>query len=161
MTRSTNLVLLEIANGLSALIKDPELAIKLDSAYKINDQMKIDLENAQKTIEAAATAKIEIAKQKAELVSVEDKIKIAKEIEQSNKKLSEDIAKKEKDIKAAQQEIKKGKSELDALGLSIENKMKELEKFADSLKEREARINDFEQKLRAAAEKSKAALSGL
>lgn len=157
----TDVLLLEIAQGLANLQKDTNLSKKIKDAYALNEAEQKAFEDAQETISKSASFLAEIEKKKSELASVEDRIKAAVAVEEKNKSDAKDL-----DVRAG--EITKLEKDLISRVAEIEKKEKSLMDWEnllvvreESIKAREAENLAFQLKLKSAAEQSRAALNSI
>lgn len=161
MRNQTDILLLKIADGLSELVKNPDLKSKIADAYKLSEDEQKRYEEAQLTIANAEVAKKEIYEQKRLIAQTEDRISAAKLIEERNATCMKDLDAKKRLLDAQQENLNKKEKELLNYSEELNDKSDAIKLGEESLKAKEAGLKEYENSLRAAAAKSQEALAGL
>jgi len=127
-------LLMEIADGLFSLAKEPDLSDKIKAAYALNDAEKTTLDESRAIIANANSIRIEFETTAQKYSDIEDKITQATNIQNNNQD--------------ALVEIDKKTTLYNNKVTEMENNRKDLANFAKSLDAREAELNAREQVIR-------------
>lgn len=129
----TEIILLEIANGLKTIISDGNLDKKISGLYALNEDEQKKFEDAQATIVQADQLKANLAAEAANYSDVSARLAKAEQQEGINNNSLTIIEDAKKDIEASRQ-----KNEEDAK--ANENKATELSKYESDLDERDIEL---------------------
>jgi hypothetical protein len=154
----TNLVLLEIAQGLKELAKNPSLESSIKEAYELTEGEKLAYENALQTIANAESIKAELQAREDAIADIDKRIAEAEKLEAFNEDTLKSIQKQNSEIaraasKNAEDAVKNQKS-LD----EIEAKEAEFAIKLAALNDKEAALNEYESRLNKAASAAQDAL---
>lgn len=154
-------LLMEIAEGLSVLIKNPDLSQKIKEVYALNDAEKIALEEARKTLGDADNLRAELAQEAKKYADMQSKIDKQNTIKKDNSELLEAI-KKERELSTEKMtEITKGLQDLEALSKALDDRGAALDLREKKLNEAFEDLNRQRAEIRSALDKSKTILGGL
>lgn len=144
----TELILLEIAAGLSNLAKNPNLDESIKAAHALTEAEKVKADEARAYIDSSAEIKADLDKQREELSIIDDRLAEVKKIEAFNEDTLRSIAKSNAELKAREEAVakveadnilrEKVQKEKDALQKLEEN---HLQGISADLVEYEARLN--------------------
>lgn len=157
----TNLVLLEIAEGLKKFIQDPNLEQSIKEAYALTEQEKENLAKAQKTLDDADALLADIAKRESELADINKRINEANAIEESNKNQLKDINKLLSQLEAKEKQLEEKEKQIAKSFDDSEIKKAELVKLEASLKDKNNELIEYEARLNRAAAISQEALKAI
>ena len=143
----TELILLEIAEGLQSLAKNPDLSQRIKDAYALSEGEKSQAEEARAIIAKSKEFLDDLEKQKSQYADIEERIKQAERIEQVNNLSAKFLAKEKSE---AERLIAKNSEKLQ----EISNANSALKLREDAViekelanKETENRLKEFEAKL--------------
>lgn len=136
----TELVLLQIAQGLQSLVKNPDLSKSIKAYYELSETEKNQAEEARLLISKAGELRAELQRKEAEIGDVTTLIAQQKAIEKSNKERGEALNKLQGDL-----ERQAEKNEIAAEANRQE--AKRLESVAVALSARESRIKKDEEEI--------------
>ena len=155
------LLLLEIASLLKALINQPDLEKKIKNAYTLNDAEKAQLELSKETIANANALKKELAQKESAYLDIEKRIQENKDLLILKQKVLDDIKqatiannKHDMQIKQQMEELKKTTDFNNQYSGKLAAKEKELKELEQSILNQKADI-------KAAIDKSKLILGGI
>ncbi len=157
----TNLILLEIAEGLKEIIKNPNLEQAIKDAYSLSEAEKTAAEDARAIIDSAAEQLADIEKKKAELAVIDDRIAEANKLELFNENTLKDIAKKNAALLARENIIAKAGQDQEKRTKSIDEKEKALDSREALIFGKNAELIEYEARLNRAAAISQEALKAI
>lgn len=161
MRNQTDILLLKIADGISDLVKNPDLKKKISEAYKFNDEEQKRYVGAQKFMAEVEVIKKEIEAQKAVLDSADERLAKASEAEKSNALVAAELDAERKAIKKEAKSLEEKENVLNDFEKQLSAKEAAISLGEEALKKKEEELKEYEATLRAAAARSQAALAGL
>jgi hypothetical protein len=157
----TNLVLLEIAEGLKKFIQDPNLEASIKEAYALTESEKANVAAAQKTLDDAEKLLADIAKRESELGDINKRINEANAIEELNKQALAKITAENKALDAREKLLKQKEEAIKISFDESEIKKAELVKLEATLKAKNDELIEYESRLNRAAAISQEALKAI
>jgi DNA repair exonuclease SbcCD ATPase subunit len=158
---TTEILLMEIADGLSSLIKQPDLSNKIKEAYALNEAEQKAFEEAKATLSQAESLRAEITQKATKYQDIETKIK-------ENTLLLEDIKKSRSELMAinkinesTKNDLEAEKKALDEVSTALDKRQQKLDEFATALSAQATEIEAKKEEIRLGIEKSRTILGGL
>lgn len=132
----TELVLMEIAEGLSSLMKNPDLSEKISAAYAFNESERQQLEEARNIIATADDVRAQLEEKAKEYDDIGTRIEKEVALKRANEQLLESV-KQERQVH-------------ETMRVKNENKSNELQGYAKELDKKEQRLAAWQSDLEVA-----------
>lgn len=142
MARGTNtdLILLQIAEGLQSLAKNPDLAQKIKDSYALNEAEQKQYEDALATIAKAEQITTDQAKREAAIVDVNILIAKQEKIEAFNDDTAKELSRQSMALQAQASQNAKDAADNAKEDTRLHNVSAALDDRAENLKEAEAQL---------------------
>ncbi len=158
---NTQLVLLEIAEGLKEFIKNPNLEQSIKDAHALTEFEQNKLNEARKIMENADALLADMVKREDFLKSTQERVLQAEKLEELNQNTLREISRQESILSTENAKNEEVILDISNSLSNLDAKRSELSKYEDALNIRSRELSDYEMRLSKAAAISQEALKAI